>query len=112
MSNTFSENYDPTIQDCYRKIVKVDNQEITLEIIDTAGTEQFASFKDLDIKRGDGFLLVYSVIARSTLNYLDELAQQIFRIRDKENMPIIIVGNKTDLGYFLKNLKIFVVYLF
>ncbi|KAL2868522.1 putative RAS small monomeric GTPase (Rsr1) [Aspergillus lucknowensis] len=49
------------------------------------------------MKQGQGFLLVFSITSNSSLNELSELREQIVRIKDDENVPIVIVGNKSDL---------------
>jgi Ras-related protein Rap-1B len=49
------------------------------------------------MKTGQGFLLVFSITSRSSLSELAELREQIIRIKDDENVPIVIVGNKSDL---------------
>lgn len=49
------------------------------------------------MKQGQGFLLVFSITSMSSLNELSELREQIIRIKDDENVPIVIVGNKSDL---------------
>ena len=43
-SNHFVEEYDPTIEDSYRKQVVIDNESCLLEILDTAGQEGFFFF--------------------------------------------------------------------
>lgn len=49
------------------------------------------------MKHGQGFLLVFSITSTSSLEELSELRQQIMRIKDDEKVPIVIVGNKSDL---------------
>lgn len=93
----FVEKYDPTIEDSYRKVVEVDGQQCMLEILDTAGTEQFTAMRDLYMKNGQGFLLVYSITAQSTFNDLQDLREQILRVKDMDEVPMILVGNKCDL---------------
>jgi len=93
----FVEKYDPTIEDSYRKQVEVDGQQCMLEILDTAGTEQFTAMRDLYMKNGQGFVLVYSITAQSTFNDLIDLRDQIHRVKDTEDVPMILVGNKCDL---------------
>lgn len=93
----FVEKYDPTIEDSYRKVVEVDGQQCMLEILDTAGTEQFTAMRDLYMKNGQGFLLVYSITAQSTFNDLQDLREQILRVKDMDEVPLILVGNKCDL---------------
>jgi small GTP-binding protein len=94
----FVEKYDPTIEDSYRKQVEVDGQQCMLEILDTAGTEQFTAMRDLYMKNGQGFVLVYSIIAPSTFNDLPDLREQILRVKDMDDVPMVLVGNKCDLS--------------
>lgn len=49
------------------------------------------------MKQGQGFLLVFSITSASSLSELAELREQIIRIKDDDNVPIVIVGNKSDL---------------
>ena len=65
--------------------------------LDTAGTEQFTAMRELYMKQGQGFLLVFSITSMSSLQELAELREQIIRIKDDENIPLVIVGNKSDL---------------
>lgn len=93
----FVEKYDPTIEDSYRKQVEIDGQQCMMEILDTAGTEQFTAMRDLYMKNGQGFVLVYSITAQATFNDLMELHDQIIRVKDTPDVPMILVGNKCDL---------------
>lgn len=93
----FVEKYDPTIEDSYRKQVEIDGQQCMMEILDTAGTEQFTAMRDLYMKNGQGFVLVYSITAQATFNDLMELHDQIVRVKDTQEVPMILVGNKCDL---------------
>jgi Ras-related protein Rap-1B len=65
--------------------------------LDTAGTEQFTAMRELYMKQGQGFLLVFSITSMSSLHELAELREQIIRIKDDPNIPLVIVGNKSDL---------------
>lgn len=95
--NEWIESYDPTIEDSYRTQVQVDGRQVMLEILDTAGTEQFVAMRDLYMKTGQGFLLVFSIASPSSLNELAGLREEILRIKDDDNVPMVIVGNKADL---------------
>jgi len=93
----FVENYDPTIEDSYRRQTTVEGKQYMLEILDTAGTEQFKAMRDLYMKNGQGFLLLYSVIAQSSFNEIDDIHSQIVRVKDRDDVPMVLVGNKCDL---------------
>jgi GTPase SAR1 family protein len=53
--------------------------------------------RELYIKTGQGFLLVFSITSQSSLTELYELREQIIRMKKDESFPIVIVGNNSDL---------------
>ena len=59
-----------------------------LEILDTAGTEQFTAMRDLYMKNGQGFVLVYSITAQGTFGDLQELRDQILRVKDNDDVRV------------------------
>eukprot|EP00808_Paulinella_micropora_P014720 g72948.t1 len=74
-------------------------RRVMLEILDTAGSEQFTAMRDLYMKNSNGFLLVFSLSNKNTLDECKDLAYQLSRIHDKDikDIPCILVGNKADL---------------
>jgi len=48
--------------------------------------EQFTAMRDLYMKNGQGFLLVYSITAQSTFNDLQDLRDQILRVKDADDV--------------------------
>lgn len=97
VQGVYVESYDPTIEDSYRKQIEVDGRACDLEILDTAGVAQFTAMRELYIKSGKGFLLVYSVTDENSLKELLALREQVLRIKDSENVPMVLIGNKCDL---------------
>ncbi|XP_075262709.1 ras-related protein Rap1-like [Convolutriloba macropyga] len=93
----FVERYDPTIEDSYRKSVDVDGTMYMLEILDTAGTEQFTAMRDLYVKNGEGFLLVYSIVNQASFNELQDIFDHVRRVKDSHEVAMVLVGNKCDL---------------
>eukprot|EP01128_Nolandella_sp_AFSM9_P011106 TRINITY_DN781_c1_g1_i1.p1 TRINITY_DN781_c1_g1~~TRINITY_DN781_c1_g1_i1.p1 ORF type:complete len:183 (+),score=39.35 TRINITY_DN781_c1_g1_i1:125-673(+) len=93
----FIKKYDPTIEESYRKPVEVDSKNYMLEILDTAGTEQFTAMRDLYMKNGQGFALVFSLVSDSTFHDLTAIRNQIIKVKDTEDVPMVLVGNKCDL---------------
>ncbi|KAJ3100787.1 Ras GTPase ras2, partial [Phlyctochytrium bullatum] len=94
--NHFVETYDPTIEDSYRKQVVIDDVPCVLEVLDTAGQEEYTALRDQWIRDGEGFLLVFSITSRSTFERILRFKDQIVRVKDAENIPMILVGNKCD----------------
>ncbi|KAJ6246192.1 ras-like protein rasd [Anaeramoeba flamelloides] len=93
----FVEDYDPTIEDSYRKPIQLDQQTFLLDILDTAGGEAYNNLRDSYMKEADGFLIVYAINSRSSFDEVSNFYEQIKNERQTNKNPTIIVGNKVDL---------------
>uniref|UniRef100_G3VAV2 RAS related n=2 Tax=Sarcophilus harrisii TaxID=9305 RepID=G3VAV2_SARHA len=93
----FVSDYDPTIEDSYTKLCSVDGVPARLDILDTAGQEEFGAMREQYMRAGHGFLLVYAINDRQSFNEVGKLHTQILRVKDRDDFPIVLVGNKADL---------------
>lgn len=98
MYNDFVVEYEPTKADCYRKDMSIDGDHITLDIMDTAGQEEYVNVRDNYLRAGDGFLCVFSLTERESFRATRDLREQILRVKSNHpEIPMILIGNKTDL---------------
>lgn len=97
ITDNFLEEYDPTIEDSYRKMMTIDDVPAILDILDTAGQEEYSSMQDQWIRDGKGFLLVYSITDPSSFDEVSVFKEKILRIKDAEAVPMVIAGNKCDM---------------
>ncbi|KAI0648838.1 ras-domain-containing protein [Trametes meyenii] len=96
--NTFVDQYDPTIEEEYEVTVEFEGKRSYLDIVDTAGVEQFTGINESYIERGVGFVLVFSLTQEATLKDVDHIREQIHRIKGGEqDIPMVVVGTKMDL---------------
>uniref|UniRef100_A0A915LPA2 Uncharacterized protein n=1 Tax=Meloidogyne javanica TaxID=6303 RepID=A0A915LPA2_MELJA len=93
----FITEHDPTISDIYIKNCFVDDVLYKVEVVDTAGQDEFAEMREPHFQTGDGFLLVFSVASRSSLEYMLKLREFIENYNNCKNLPMLLVGNKCDL---------------
>ncbi|RUS90454.1 hypothetical protein EGW08_001795 [Elysia chlorotica] len=93
----FVTDYDPTIEDSYTKQCVIDDDVARLDILDTAGQEEFSAMREQYMRSGEGFLLVYSVIDRSSFEEIFKFHRQILRVKDRDEFPMLLVANKSDL---------------
>merc|ERR1711959_6885 len=97
VQGVFVKKYDPTIEDSYRRSLDVGGEQVVLEILDTAGTENFSAMRDLYMKEGDGYVFVYSIVSNASFNEIVDMRDQLERVRDGKYVPSILLGNKCDL---------------
>ena len=95
--NQFLDEYDPTIEDSYRKQVEVDNETCLLDILDTAGQEEYSAMREQYMQNGQGFLLIFSLISKPTFNEINSFVELIKRVKDADKVPCVLAGNKCDL---------------
>ncbi|XP_020947253.1 GTPase RhebL1 isoform X2 [Sus scrofa] len=75
----FLEDYDPTVENTYSKIVTLGKDEFHLHLVDTAGQDEYSILPYSFIIGVHGYVLVYSVTSLHRL-------------------PVVLVGNKADLS--------------
>nr|AAW26306.1 unknown [Schistosoma japonicum] len=97
MYEEFVEEYEPTKADSYRKTINVDGEQIQLNILDTAGQESYGGVMESCMRSCDGFLLVYSVDDEESVTVLSELYERVIRVKNNDQVPLIVVANKCDL---------------
>eukprot|EP01089_Gocevia_fonbrunei_P013862 TRINITY_DN3655_c0_g1_i5.p1 TRINITY_DN3655_c0_g1~~TRINITY_DN3655_c0_g1_i5.p1 ORF type:complete len:171 (+),score=31.88 TRINITY_DN3655_c0_g1_i5:199-711(+) len=91
------EDYDPTLEDSYRKQVEVDGLACVLDIIDTAGQDDFIAIRESYYVEGEGFLCVFDVTSQSTFADVPTFHNAIRRVKGTDKIPFLLVGNKCDL---------------
>ena len=90
-----------------------------LEVLDTAGQEEYTALRDQWIRDGEGFVLVYSITSRSSFTRIRRFHSQIQRVKESSSAgsptggsylsspasgsmmgvshaPVMLVGNKSD----------------
>jgi len=97
IQNHFVEEYDPTIEDSYRKQVVIDGETCLLDILDTAGQEEYSAMRDQYMRTGEGFLCVFAVNNTKSFEDISQYREQIKRVKDADEVPMVLVGNKVDL---------------
>lgn len=65
-----------------------------VEIVDTAGQEEFLTFRDSSMTQGDAFLMVFAIDSISSWQHLKELRTKIVQEKDDSQIPMVIVANK------------------
>ncbi|KDE08795.1 hypothetical protein MVLG_00901 [Microbotryum lychnidis-dioicae p1A1 Lamole] len=109
LKREFSEDYDPTVEDCYTTQLTVDGQEYSIDIVDTAGQEEYrGAWEEATAREGDGFIVAYSIDSHSSFEQLPTFLHIIRRVKSPHDdptnedtpentpFPFLILGNKCD----------------
>ncbi|XP_043912224.1 GTP-binding protein Rhes-like [Protopterus annectens] len=106
LRGNYEEGYQPTVEDFHRKVYLINGNLYQLDILDMSGSNTFPAKRQLSILTGDVFLLVFSLDSVSSFLEVCSLRKQILEVKsklgkaDESNLvPMVICGNKLDLGY-------------
>lgn len=96
--NKFYTSYLATIGvDFMRKLITFHNEEINLQIWDSAGQEKYNSISKQYYNKADGILLVFDVSKRPSFEAMATWLQEI-ETSSAKGIPICMLGNKCDLA--------------
>lgn len=54
-----------------------------ISVLDTAGQEEFSAMREQYMRKGDGFMLVYSVTDEQSFENIVNFHTQILRVKDR-----------------------------
>lgn len=91
----FQDTHHETVEDMHHKLFKVGSKTVTLNILDTAGHNEFPAMKKLAISTSNAFVLVYSVTDQNSFDEMKRLRDEITTSRG--SVPTVIVCNKADV---------------
>jgi Ras-related protein Rab-2A len=96
--NKFEVNYLPTIGiDITSKRIVLDDQEIKLILVDTAGQEAFGRIRRSYYMGCVGCLVVYDITRRETFEEISFWINDFNQVKRADYIPVSIIGNKIDL---------------
>ncbi|THY64801.1 hypothetical protein D6C99_00090 [Aureobasidium pullulans] len=93
----FVDSYYPTIENTFSKVIKHKNQDFAVEIIDTAGQDEYTILNSKHFIGIHGYMIVYSVGSKQSFEMVRIIRDKILNHMGAESVPLIIVGNKSDL---------------
>eukprot|EP00128_Syssomonas_multiformis_P001737 Colp12_sorted_trinity150504_noHs@7599 len=93
----FVEHYSTTIENTFHKVITVKGQDYNVDIIDTAGQDEFSIFPMAYSIGIHGYILVYSVASRTSFNMVRIIRDKLLNLTGNNNVPMVLVGNKIDL---------------
>lgn len=97
ISNKFPTEHDTTIEDQYKVSKVIDSVKCRLEILDTAGQDDYQSMLDSWISFSEGFILVYAIDDLESFDNVKKKYERITKMKPTDSYSVIIVGNKCDL---------------
>jgi GTPase KRas protein len=95
--NRFSERYEPTIEDYYRKVAMQDGKPLVFDIIDTAGQEGNLTNLDQLIRQASGFIMVYDITQLQSFKEVQHFYDRVLHVKNKSHLPMVLVANKCDM---------------
>ncbi|KXJ28305.1 GTP-binding protein Rheb [Exaiptasia diaphana] len=93
----FVDSYDPTIENTFTKNIKYKGQEFNLELVDTAGQDEYSIFPQSYSMGIHGYVLVYTVTSAKSFEVVKVIHEKLLDMTGQNYVPVVLVGNKTDL---------------
>ena len=94
----FQYSYNMTIgADFGVKNVDLDGEQVVSQVWDLAGQPRFANIREVYYRGSTGAILVFDKTRPSTFASLPTWIDELLKNNDNRILPMVIVGNKTDI---------------
>ena len=104
VTGDFFGEYDPTIEDSYRKQIELNGKTFLLDILDAAGREQFVALSDHWLREGTVIFICFSITSRPSWKYAALYRRRLVNTRngDDTDWGAVLVATKCDLEEYRK----------
>ncbi|KAL4007349.1 hypothetical protein ACER0C_001201 [Sarotherodon galilaeus] len=100
LTKRFIGDYEANTGALYSRKVTLEGEEVSLQIQDTPlhyANLHYDNWTCRSIYWADGYVLVFSITDHNSYRTIQPLYQHVRRIHPSGNIPVILVGNKSDL---------------
>ncbi|XP_078390551.1 GTP-binding protein Rheb-like [Cetorhinus maximus] len=94
----FIDCYDPTIENTFNKTINFAGQDFYLQLVDTAGQDEYSIFSRSHTVDVHGYVLVYSVTSMKSFEVIKAIRSKLLDMVGKIQIPTVLVANKRDLS--------------
>lgn len=73
----------------------IEGVQYQIDIVDTAGHDDFKAIRDQYIREGDGFMLIYSITYITSFREISKIYSTLLRLKDLDpsaRIPVVLVG--------------------
>ncbi len=95
VSSKFPSEYDTTIEDKYTVERLISNYTCSIDILDTAGQDDYYTLIDNWINSSEAFILVFSITDKESFDICKSRYERI-KLNKGNDFRIILAGNKSD----------------
>ena len=100
ITDKFVDDYDPTLEDSYRKHALIDGELALIDVLDTGGRSEFSTFNPYSVhfsQYSGAFLIGYSITSRASFDEAEMLREKVLRAKNYQEIPMVIIATKCDL---------------
>jgi len=99
VSGTFSDNYDPTIENTHHKTIRFRKVHFATDIVDTAGMDEYSRLSRNASVGVNGYVLVFALTSRQSFEGLKHINESLLHtLGDALEVPRVLVGSMRDLS--------------
>uniref|UniRef100_A0A3Q0RT65 GTP-binding protein Rheb n=1 Tax=Amphilophus citrinellus TaxID=61819 RepID=A0A3Q0RT65_AMPCI len=88
----FVDSYDPTIENTFTKMITINGQEYHLQLVDTAGQDEYSIFPQTYSIDINGYILVYSVTSNKSFEVVQVIHEKLLDMVGKVHMCVLVIS--------------------